>query len=147
MSVFAMVPMASCPMFMPERNRALRGRSGFSSRSSQQAEEMDMATSMTAPSEAMRMPLTNRPLIFSPRSDARRTSSSASGRLKPLSGDIDPHRAAKMPATATPPMQPSVAQSVLRLKPFRNRSEAAVVSATSTTVTTTGCAPRRIMGT
>ena len=108
---------------------------------------MDMATSITAPREATRIPLTKRPLICSPWSAARSTSSSASGRLKPLMGEMVPAAAAKSPAAATPPTQPSVAQRVLRLRPVSSSREAAVVRATMTTVTKTGSAPRRIMGT
>ena len=62
-SVFAIVPMASRPMFIPERNSRPGVIWGSTSLSSAQAEEMDMATSMTAPSAAMRIPLTKSPCI------------------------------------------------------------------------------------
>ena len=107
---------------------------------------MDIATSITAPSEAIRMPLTNRPLMRMPRSEARRISSSASVRLNPLSGEISPQSAANSPAAATPPMQPSVAQSVFLLRPVSRMREAAVVSATMPIAVRIGSAPRRSIG-
>ena len=64
-----------------------------------------------------------------------------------MMGETVPAAAAKSPAAATPPTQPSVAQRVLRLRPVSSSREAAVVRATMTTVTKTGSAPRRIMGT
>ena len=146
-SVFAMVPMASRPMFIPERNSSARVRFGFSSLSSLQDDAMDIATSITAPREAIRMPLTSSPLMCSFESPARSTSSSASDRLKPFNGEMVPARPAKIPAAATPPTQPSVAHSVLRLKPVSRRRDAAVVSATTPMETRIGSAPRRIRGT
>ena len=106
-----------------------------------------MATSMTAPSDAIRIPLTNNPLMWISRSSDRSTSSSASDILKPFSGEITQNSAANRPAAATPPTHPSVAQSVFLLIPVRSSSEAPVVSTTIRMVIQTGSAPRRIIGT
>jgi len=59
--VLVMVPTISRPIFIPERNRARPSRSGATVCTSVSAEEMLMATSITAPSALMTTPATSRP--------------------------------------------------------------------------------------
>ena len=131
---------------MPDRNSRPAVILGSRACSSLQAEEMDMATSMTAPREAMRMPLIKRPRISSGCSPARSTKSSASPILNPLMGVILPTIQAKRPAAATPQIQPRPAHRVFRVNPVSSSSEAAAVSAATATAAGMGGAPRSTMG-
>ena len=60
-SVLVMVPTMSRPMFMPEWKSSLPLRSGATVCTSVNAEEMLMATSITAPRALMTTPATSRP--------------------------------------------------------------------------------------
>ena len=62
MSVFVIVPTMSWPMFMPERNSSLCERDGFAACTSSRADEMLIATSITAPSALMMMLAVSSPL-------------------------------------------------------------------------------------
>lgn len=64
MSVLVIVPTASLPMFMPERNKSLKRRFGLTVFNSVMEEEMLMATSMTAPKAEMMIPDTNSPRML-----------------------------------------------------------------------------------
>ena len=60
-SVLVMVPTISRPMFLPDFHKSRRVSSGFTAFSSLRADDMDIATSITAPKAEMMIPATKSP--------------------------------------------------------------------------------------
>ena len=115
-----MVPTMSCPMFMPERKSARKPNCGLAAWTSSSAEEMLMATSITAPRALTMMPATSSPC--SPmgvpvcRSWSR---GSTSATRSPLTRQRDWASSPKSMAKAVPATVPSMAHSVFRFMPPR----------------------------
>ena len=139
-SVLVMVPTMSRPMFMPERKRSLPLRSGATVCTSVRAEDMLMATSITAPRALMTTPATNRPRRPRGVPVCRSCSSgSTSVRRRPSMRSRPWASRPNSSARAVPAMVPSAAQTVLLLTPPRITMVTTVIYAqTRNTVSSVG---------
>ena len=142
MSVFVIVPTMSRPMFMPDRTRSFQPRSGATACTSERAEEMLIATSITAPSALMTTPATSRPRRPMGVPVWRSCSSgSTSDRRSPSTCSSACAARPKAIASATPASVPTMAQTVLRRKPPRIVSVTTVIYAHTSSVVSSVGAP------
>ena len=146
-SVLVMVPTISRPMFMPDLKRSFCFSAGFAACTSSSAEEMLMATSMTAPSALMMMPATKSPLksMVAPTYFSCRSGSASSMRRPSIFARLCTARpksiARNMPATV-----PRKALIVFRCTPPRIVKLTSAIKAQTANVVSTVGAPLKSSG-
>ena len=115
-----MVPTMSLPMFLPDFHSSPRVISGFTAFSSLRAEEIDMATSITAPRDEMIIPPTSKPRRPMGVPVWRSCSSGSTSEMrKPLTWARACAPSPNTVAKAIPAMVPRQAHKIFRFTPPR----------------------------
>ena len=140
--VLDMVPIISRPTCSPLRISSLADSAGLRRCTSSMADEIDMATSITAPKEAIRIPANKSSPTCRELTSLMLIRVSISVTLYPEIWASSPNTQAISPAAVTPPNVPSTDDTVFLVAPPTKYMVTAVVRATTSTAAKNGEHPR-----